>query len=266
MLKAMNEALEEYNTVNASKMNLVFFKDARDHLARVARIIRQPRGNALLVGVSGVGRKSMARMAAHMAEYHTFSVEITRQYGTNEFREDIKGMMMDVAKNEGKGLLFLFSDTQIVKETFLEDINNVLNTGEVPNLFLPDEAEQVIGLVRPLAKAAGKHDARDVIWQHFVQIIRESLHIALAFSPVGEGFRARCRQFPSIINCASIDWYDPWPDDALISVAEHCYKEAPKELSIDKMISQVSSISCAIHSGSHKLSDDFFEQMRRKTY
>ncbi|CAE7440072.1 DNAH7 [Symbiodinium sp. CCMP2592] len=62
------EALEEYNGMNASKMNLVFFKDAQEHLARAARIIRQPRGNALLVGVSGVGRKSLARMAAHMAE------------------------------------------------------------------------------------------------------------------------------------------------------------------------------------------------------
>merc|ERR1719482_365845 len=100
MLKAMNEALDDYNLEFPSKMNLVFFKDARDHLARVARVVRQPRGNALLVGVSGVGRKSMSRMAAHMAEYHTFSVEITRNYGTNEFREDIKGMMMDVAKNE----------------------------------------------------------------------------------------------------------------------------------------------------------------------
>merc|ERR1719191_2164820 len=145
-------------------------------------------------------------------------------------------MMNSIVKNEGKGLVFLFSDTQIVKESFLEDINNTLNTGEVPNLFATDEAEQVIGLIRPLAKAAGKVDARDVIWQHFVQVIRESFHIVLAFSPVGEGFRARCRQFPSLINCAAIDWYDPWPEDALVSVAERYYKEVPKELGIEQML------------------------------
>jgi dynein heavy chain len=33
----------------------------------------------------------------------------------------------------------LFSDTQIVRESFLEDINNLLNSGEVPNLFPVDE-------------------------------------------------------------------------------------------------------------------------------
>merc|ERR1740123_1284849 len=110
----------------------------------------------------------MARMAAHMAEYTCSSIEITRSYDGAAFREDIKQMMLDVAKNEGKGLMFLFSDTQIVLDSFLEDINNILNTGEVPNLFTAEEADQVIVSVRPLAKAAGKLDARDVIWQHFV--------------------------------------------------------------------------------------------------
>jgi len=33
----------------------------------------------------------------------------------------------------------LFSDTQIVKESFLEDINNLLNSGEIPNLYPIDE-------------------------------------------------------------------------------------------------------------------------------
>merc|ERR1719399_1947172 len=101
-------------------------------------------------------------------------------------------MMQAIVKDEGKGLVFLFSDTQIVKEAFLEDLNNVLNTGEVPNLFAADETEQINSLTRPLAQAAGKELTRDNIWKHFVQIIRENFHIVLAFSPVGDDFRARC--------------------------------------------------------------------------
>jgi len=115
--------------------------------------------------------------------------------------------------------MFLFSDTQIVKDSFLEDINNILNTGEVPNLFEIAELEGIRSDVRPLAKEAKKIDTNEVLWQHFVQLCRENLHIMLTFSPVGQQFRDRCRQFPSLINCCTIDWYRPWPNDALYSVA-----------------------------------------------
>ena len=38
-------------------------------------------------------------------------------------------------------MVFLFSDTQIIQETFLEDINNILNTGEVPNLLKQEDID-----------------------------------------------------------------------------------------------------------------------------
>ena len=49
-----------------------------------------------------------------------------------------------VGGEEGKQLVFLFSDTQIVKESFLEDINNILNTGEVPNLLDDNDVGQIL--------------------------------------------------------------------------------------------------------------------------
>eukprot|EP00392_Amoebophrya_sp_AT5.2_P005332 g5341.t1 len=264
MLETMQEYLEEYNITYPTQMNLVFFADCQRHIARMCRVLRQPRGNALLVGVSGVGRKSNARLAAFMQEIQPFSIEITKSYDLPQFNDDIKLMMFQVAK--GTATMFLFSDTQIVRETFLENINNVLNTGEVPNLFAPDEMSQVVDSVRPLAKAAGKPESKDAIWQYFVQLVRESLHIVLAFSPVGEGFRARCRQFPSIINCCAIDWYKPWPADALYSVAERYYKAAPKELGLEDTIGLLSQLSCTIHSTSTEYAEKFYSALRRRTY
>jgi dynein heavy chain len=261
-----NEWLDDYNQTNSSKMDIVFFSDAVHHLARCCRVIRQPRGNMLLVGISGVGRKCIGRMGAHMAEFQCYSIEITRTYGQTEFKEDIKLMMNGIAKSGGKGMMFLFSDTQIVKESFLEDINNILNTGEVPNLFAPDELEQIIGAMRPVAKAAGKQDTKDSIWQHFVQVVRENMHIVLAFSPIGDGFRSRCRQFPSIINCATIDWYPAWPADALFAVAERSYKAAPSELELTDIIPQLAEISQFMHRSSRDLADQFFDRLRRRTY
>lgn len=119
-----------------------------------------------------------------------------------------------------------------MRESFLEDINNLLNSGEVPNLFPPEEKLQICEELAPKAREAKQGDSRDQIYAFFVQRCRERLHIVLAFSPVGEQFRNRCRQFPSIINCCTIDWYNPWPSEALYSVAHRQYSENEQSLGI----------------------------------
>lgn len=49
---------------------------------------------------------------------------------------------------EGKPVVFLLTDTQISKESFLEDVNNLLNTGDVPGMFAPEDKERILGSIR----------------------------------------------------------------------------------------------------------------------
>jgi dynein heavy chain, axonemal len=92
----MTDYLEDYNNTHPSTLNLVFFKDALEHITRISRILRQPRGNALLVGVGGSGKSSLTRFAAHMGGFKCFSIELARNYGIVEFREDLKKLYMQV--------------------------------------------------------------------------------------------------------------------------------------------------------------------------
>ena len=132
--KLFGDYLDEYNAEN-KEMRLVFFWDACDHVSRLARVLRQPRGNAMLVGVGGSGKQSLTRFAAYTAEMSCFQIELTKGYGYNEFREDLKKLYFQTGC-DNTPVVFLFADTQIVIEAFVEDINNILNSGEVPNLFL----------------------------------------------------------------------------------------------------------------------------------
>lgn len=89
-----------------------------------------PAGNALLVGVGGSGRKSLSRLAAFVAELKCFTIEISKNYRQTEFREDLKNLYRQ-AGCQNKPTLFLFDETQIKMESFLEDVNNILSSGEV---------------------------------------------------------------------------------------------------------------------------------------
>lgn len=54
--RRVNEFLIDYNTGPRHKLDFVFFRDALEHLTRVCRILRQPLGNAMLIGVGGCGK------------------------------------------------------------------------------------------------------------------------------------------------------------------------------------------------------------------
>jgi dynein heavy chain len=112
--KRFAEFLEKHNLEYPGKtMDLVFFKDAILHLSRICRILKQNRGNALLIGVGGSGRQSLTRLSSCIRDYKSFNIEITKNYKDPQWKDDLKTLLKMAGKNEA--VTFIFSDTQIVK-------------------------------------------------------------------------------------------------------------------------------------------------------
>ena len=87
-------------------MKLVMFLDACEHVARISRIIRQPQGNALLLGVGGSGRQSLARLATFVMGYGLRQIEVIKNYSMKNWREDIKDILLN-AGVQNKAISFL---------------------------------------------------------------------------------------------------------------------------------------------------------------
>ena len=214
--KICDEVLENYN-VEHKPMTLVLFESALEHLTRLYRIISFPRGHALLVGVGGSGKQSLARLSSYMAGCAVFEITLARGYGENELREDLKLLYQQLASTP---TVFLFTDAHVKEDGFLEFINNMLTTGMVPALFEQEEQDAIINQVRKEVKAAGIVETSSNCWHYYVQKARNNMHIVLAMSPSGDALRTRCRNFPGLVSSSVIDWFFPWPKDALTKVAD----------------------------------------------
>ncbi|XP_015263237.1 PREDICTED: dynein heavy chain 12, axonemal, partial [Gekko japonicus] len=256
--------LDEYNQTHKSRMNLVIFRYVLEHLSRICRVLKQSGGNALLVGMGGSGRQSLTRLATSMAKMNIFQPEISKSYGMNEWREDLKTLLRS-AGMKGLKTVFLITDTQIKEEAFLEDVDSVLNTGEVPNIFAADEKQEVMEGVRAVAQAGSKHEELSplALFAFFVNRCKENLHVVVAFSPIGDAFRNRLRQFPSLINCCTIDWFQPWPDDALERVA---IKFLERLKLTDNERQEVVPICKHFHTSVLTLSARYLEMLGRHNY
>jgi dynein heavy chain len=96
-------------------MKLVMFLEACDHVSRICRVLRQPQGNALLLGVGGSGRQSLSKLSTFMSNYKIYQIEVIKGYSMRDWRDNLKTVLMQ-AGAEGKATSFLFVDTQIINE------------------------------------------------------------------------------------------------------------------------------------------------------
>ena len=105
-----------------------------EHLLRINRLMEMPRGSGLLVGVGGSGKQSLTRLSSFISRAPCRQIVLTKTYNKNSFLEDIRGLYMS-AGPQLKPTTFLFTESEIKDEVFLENMNSVLLTGEIPGLF-----------------------------------------------------------------------------------------------------------------------------------
>ncbi|XP_069702004.1 dynein beta chain, ciliary-like [Periplaneta americana] len=262
LTRLLQEALSQYNDLVAA-MNLVLFEDAMYHVCRINRILEGPRGNALLVGVGGSGKQSLSRLSAFISSLEVFQIQLRKGYSIQDMKTDLSALYLK-AGLKSIGTVFLMTDSQVAEERFLVLVNDMLASGEIPELFADDEVDNIVGALRNEVKSVGMQDTKENCWRFFIDRVRRQLKIVLCFSPVGNTLRVRSRKFPSVTNCTAIDWFHEWPQEALKSVSARFLQEIedlPEDLQ-----GSVSLFMAYVHTSVNSMSHKYYENEKRYNY
>ncbi|OCT79469.1 dynein heavy chain 14, axonemal [Xenopus laevis] len=268
--KKLISRLEEYrikmkmSSANPSN-TYIFFDEAVQHIIRAARVFRQPGGHMMLVGLDGTGKVTSASMASYIAECELYRLSITQSYSHDDFREELKKVFKKTGLL-GKNTVFLLTGADIVQDSFLEDLNCLLNSGEVPDLFDKEELDGLFVEFQSAAPELAQSQSPQSLLSFFLQRVQCKLHIVLALSPAGNTFREYCRSHPSLVNCCTIDWYDEWPEEALLNVAKSYTLQEDMLQNNQELRDSVSQMCVNIHKSVSQRTERYLRETRRHYY
>ena len=105
--------------------------------------------------LGGSGRQSLTALATYICEYNLQTIEVTKSYNFEQWRTDMRKILQG-AGVDGRHTVFMINDSQIKSNYMLEDLNNLLNSGNIPNLFTQDEFIPFMDKLRVQAKKEGR--------------------------------------------------------------------------------------------------------------
>lgn len=118
-------------------------------------------------------------------------------------------------------ICFIFDESNVLSAAFLERMNALLASGEVPGLFDGEEYMALINSCKEAAQKEGKIiDTEEELYKHFTMNVQRNLHVVFTMNPSNPDFSNRTASSPALFNRCVIDWFGEWSDDGLLQVAK----------------------------------------------
>jgi dynein heavy chain 1 len=199
---------------------LVIFDEVLEHILRIDRVLRQPMGHCLLVGDSGAGKTVLSKFVSWMNGLSIFQIKAHSKYDLNDFNEDLRSVMRRVGV-EGEKICFIFDESNALGSGFLEAMNALLASGEVPGLFEGDDYTALINAFRDSSNRNGMIvDNEEELWRRFTAIVQRNLHVVFTMNPSGGEWKNRSTTSPALFNRCVVDWFGTWSPKAMGEVGK----------------------------------------------
>lgn len=199
---------------------LVVFDSVIDHVLRIDRVLRQPLGHLLLVGESGAGKTVLSRFVSWMNGISVFQIKLTSNYTLENFDDDLR-VVLKRCGCEGEKICFIFDESNVLGSAFLERMNALLASGEVPGLFEDDEYTSLMHACREAVQRDGVmvENTEDELFRYFTKQVQRNLHVVFTMNPASGDFQNRNNTSPALFNRCVVDWFGTWNNHALAQVA-----------------------------------------------
>jgi len=199
---------------------LVIFDEVLDHILRIDRVLRQPMGHCLLVGDSGAGKTVLSKFVSWMNGLSIFQIKVHSKYTLENFNEDLRVVMRRVGIEEEK-VCFIFDESNALGSGFLEAMNALLASGEVPGLFEGDDYTSLMSAMRDSTARAGViADSEEELWRRFTSMVQKNLHVVFTMNPSGGEWKTRSTTSPALFNRCVVDWFGGWSIKAMGEVGK----------------------------------------------
>mgnify|MGYP001611668798 CR=1 FL=1 len=220
-------------------VQIVVFDAVVEHVVRLHRVLRQPLGHLLLVGASGVGKTVLAKFVSWLGGMTPFQIKVHRHYTLQDFEEDLRVVMRRAGCKREK-ICFIFDESNVMDSGFLEYMNALLASGDVPGLFDGEEWATLMHQIRDAvsqqgngstsgsrgtAAAGGSADSyvdvtvESELYKWFISQVSVNLHVVFTMNPHSSDFSNRSATSPALFNRCTIDWFGDWTQDTLKQVA-----------------------------------------------
>ena len=135
-------------------LDVILIDELLELVARCDRALSFPGGSLLMVGRSGVGRRTAISIVSALHQAKLVALKMGKNYSEKQFKGELKGAMQ-IAGADGEPVFLVLEDHNLISSDYLDMINSLLSSGEVPGLYTPEELEPILTPLREKASNEG---------------------------------------------------------------------------------------------------------------
>ncbi|EGR28544.1 hypothetical protein IMG5_173090 [Ichthyophthirius multifiliis] len=199
-------------------------------------------GSILLSGRSGIGRRSCISLIGTMLRMEIVSPSTSRDYSTREFQKELK-VFLEKAGIQNKNIILFIEDHHLVKSEFLEILNSLISSGEIPGLFTQDEVEHSFQNADEIRREFyGKS-----LYEIFTLKVKQNLRIVLSMDHSREQFIQNCAQNPAFFSKCNVIWLTGWSKESMNVIVKEELKEELEQMQQQKEKEEMINFFVSLH-------------------